>query len=60
MKSFKTLCAFVSLILEVCASKAIEEPQRGIRGLTSKGGSDAPGDTSAPKGSKGGTDTPSV
>mmetsp|Transcript_40167 Transcript_40167/g.60266 ORF Transcript_40167/g.60266 Transcript_40167/m.60266 type:complete len:82 (+) Transcript_40167:57-302(+) len=67
MKSFKTLCVFVSLILAVCASEAIEEPQRRIRGLkggsagapksskaprTSKGGSDAP------KGSKGGSDAP--
>eukprot|EP00957_Ditylum_brightwellii_P051479 3902753-Ditylum_brightwellii.AAC.1 len=69
MKSFKTLCVFVSVILAVCASEATEEPQRRIRGLRSapktrkgkKGGSDTPGDTSAPKtrkGKKGGSDAP--
>mmetsp|Transcript_23121 Transcript_23121/g.33562 ORF Transcript_23121/g.33562 Transcript_23121/m.33562 type:complete len:88 (-) Transcript_23121:62-325(-) len=67
MKSFKTLCVFVSLILAVCASEAIEEPQRRIRGLKG-GGAGAPktskapraskGDTGAPKGSKGGTGAP--
>jgi len=38
MKSFKTLCVFVSLILAVCASEAIEEPQRRIRGLKGAAG----------------------
>eukprot|EP00957_Ditylum_brightwellii_P084679 6438906-Ditylum_brightwellii.AAC.1 len=51
MKSFKTLCIFVSLILAVHASKAIEEPERRTRGL--KGST-----TSAPKKSKGGIDAP--
>eukprot|EP00957_Ditylum_brightwellii_P173671 13222794-Ditylum_brightwellii.AAC.1 len=46
MKSFKTLCVSVSLILVMHASEAIEDPQRHIKGL--KGG--------APKIRKKGTD----